>query len=301
MPWVDSVTTVSDARRPARAGDARLSESSPSLRLVLARRGAFVVRRGNRRQLVTPGHLLLLRPGEEYAVSHPGPLGDETTTFDFAPTVLATTGELLLPPSLWRELDAPSACVMAPPALLLFCHRLRHQVRCGVLDAQEAEAASLAVLTRAVAAIRAARGARPRAVRSETEASRRVLADRVRIVLAANPERPHALAGVAREVASSPYHLTRIFRDAVGMPVHQYLLQLRLALALERIADGNLPLSHVALDLGFATHSHLTVRFQRAFGLSPAEFRRSLRSPLATPVPEVSEMDGSTTRLRSIA
>lgn len=55
------------------------------------------------------------------------------------------------------------------------------------------------------------------------------------------------------------------------MPIHRYLLSLRLALALDRLLDRSVGLSAIAYSLGFSSHSHFTTLFRRAFGLSPSE------------------------------
>jgi AraC-like DNA-binding protein len=84
-----------------------------------------------------------------------------------------------------------------------------------------------------------------------------------------------SLPVLARAVNSSPFHLARVFRREVGMPIHQYLIRMRLALALELLAETSVSLSAIALGIGFASHSHFTTVFRRAFGTSPSAFRRT--------------------------
>ena len=61
-----------------------------------------------------------------------------------------------------------------------------------------------------------------------------------------------------------------------GESVARYLLRLRLALALERLADGETDLAAMAADLGFASHSHFSARFRSVLGVSPTSVRGSL-------------------------
>ncbi|MCA0272525.1 MAG: AraC family transcriptional regulator [Proteobacteria bacterium] len=84
------------------------------------------------------------------------------------------------------------------------------------------------------------------------------------------------LADLAAAAGLSPFHLTRAFRAAFGLPPHAYLLQLKVAQARRLIASG-LPLSRAAAEAGFADQSHLTRIFTRQFGYSPAVFARSQR------------------------
>ena len=60
--------------------------------------------------------------------------------------------------------------------------------------------------------------------------------------------------------------------------MHAYRVQLRLRHALERVAEPAADLASVALDLGFASHSHFTAAFRRAYGRTPGDFRRAARA-----------------------
>ncbi|MEN1705451.1 MAG: AraC family transcriptional regulator [Planctomycetota bacterium] len=107
--------------------------------------------------------------------------------------------------------------------------------------------------------------------------------------LASQMTEPLSLDDVARHVGLSPYHLSRIFREHTGVPVHRYLTRLRLRDALERLANGAEDLTDLALDLGYASHSHFTDTFRREFGMPPSAVRAALRGgllPKASKIPE---------------
>ncbi len=80
---------------------------------------------------------------------------------------------------------------------------------------------------------------------------------------------------LARDIHVSPYHLTRVFRRHTGSGLHQYLDQLRLRAAFDRLRDGDTThdLAALAVDVGFSSHSHLTANFGRAFGAPPSVAR----------------------------
>ena len=99
------------------------------------------------------------------------------------------------------------------------------------------------------------------------------LARAAQAIMDAAPGDRHSLRKLAELLGVSSYHLAHVFRAEVGTSVHQYLLQLRLALARERIARGVTSLSALALDLGFSTHSHFTSAFRRRYGITPREAR----------------------------
>ena len=92
------------------------------------------------------------------------------------------------------------------------------------------------------------------------------------------------LDALAEEVACSPFHLARIFKKFTGRTIHQSLLELRLRNGLDEMLETpNRRLTDLSLDSGFATPSHFTQQFRRAFGASPDRIRRSARRPGAWP------------------
>jgi AraC-like DNA-binding protein len=82
---------------------------------------------------------------------------------------------------------------------------------------------------------------------------------------------------LAQIVNLNPFYLIRAFRKAVGLPPHEYLIQVRLRRAMKDIAAG-LPLAEVALETGFVDQSHLTHRFKRVVGITPKQFAQGVSS-----------------------
>jgi AraC-like DNA-binding protein len=83
---------------------------------------------------------------------------------------------------------------------------------------------------------------------------------------------PVRLSDIARAVSASPAYLTDLFRRHEGVPLHRYLVQLRLARALVELPHTN-DLTALAFDLGFSSHSHFAAAFRRAFHCTPSGFR----------------------------
>lgn len=250
-----------------------LPHTAPHVTLLFTRAGALTIAGGMqvRATLADPARVVLL--GRRDA------LGATSVT---AGTYSGTVITIALPPADARATLPASDAVTVSLALLLRLQRLRHALLCasepGVGTALDVavEREVLAILDLALAARAAERVWRPRGTRS---AQHRALADRACALMAAAPDAPHRLADIARALAVSPFHLARTFRAHVGIPMHQYLLRVRLARALEEIAGGERSLSALALRLGFASHSHFTATFRRMFGMSPARFREVVSSP----------------------
>jgi AraC family transcriptional regulator len=104
-------------------------------------------------------------------------------------------------------------------------------------------------------------------------------ADQVRALLADDVARPWRLDAIGRAVNCSPFHLARQFRAATGETMSRYLLRLRLAAALYRIAEGECDLAKLAVELGFSHHSYFTARFRAVFGCTPVRARAALTTP----------------------
>jgi AraC-like DNA-binding protein len=100
----------------------------------------------------------------------------------------------------------------------------------------------------------------------------------VRALLAVEPHRRWRLEELARAVHCSPFHLARQFRALMGSSISTSLLRLRLAIALQRLAEGEANLARLADDLGFANHSHFSARSAR-YSASPRD-PHDPRSPL---------------------
>ncbi len=80
------------------------------------------------------------------------------------------------------------------------------------------------------------------------------------------------IAAVAR---LSPYHFTRQFKAATGMPPHRFVVARRVERARELLRTGDLPLAEVAVSAGFSDQSQFSHHFKRLAGVTPGQFRKS--------------------------
>ena len=63
--------------------------------------------------------------------------------------------------------------------------------------------------------------------------------------------------------------LTHVFQQATGETPYAYVMSRRLQQAAHLLRSSDLPIAHIALDVGFADQAHLTRTFQRRFGRTP--------------------------------
>ena len=81
------------------------------------------------------------------------------------------------------------------------------------------------------------------------------------------------LAGL---VELSPFHFSRVFKQATGMSPLQFVTRQRITLAQQLIRETSRSLIQVALEVGYTSPSHFTKVFRRVTGVTPMEFRSSL-------------------------
>lgn len=86
---------------------------------------------------------------------------------------------------------------------------------------------------------------------------------------------PLPLARLAKHVAYSPYHFTRIFKQRTGLSPLYYVASLRLQKAKELLLNTNLSIRDIALEIGQQSLGTFTTRFAERVGVSPARYRQS--------------------------
>lgn len=85
---------------------------------------------------------------------------------------------------------------------------------------------------------------------------------------------PFDLAQLARRCSLSPSHLSRSFRQELGLSPMAYFQRRRSQLACRLLLQEDSSLSEIAHDLGFADASHFSNRFKATTGLSPRAYRK---------------------------
>lgn len=240
-------------------------ECATATHVVFPYRGVYVHHVGRAESVAEANQVIFINENEPYRVSHPVDGGDsalsigvsEATLLEMAPREYLRPNER---PAFNRSRLRVGADTQALTALL------RHRLDRGAVEDLEAESLTLALLHSALS-----KGT-SHAVPSRPGSQK--LADRAKLVLAADLGRRWTLAEIASAVGGSPVYLTQVFQQREGMPLYRYQLQLRLARALARLS-GRVDLTDLALELGFSSHSHFSAAFKQAYGQTPSAFQRS--------------------------
>jgi transcriptional regulator GlxA family with amidase domain len=92
--------------------------------------------------------------------------------------------------------------------------------------------------------------------------------------IADNPAEDLSIANLARRTGLSPRHLTRVFRQEVGVTPATWVKEARVAAARRLLESGEAVPKQVAAQCGFANADTLRRVFVRLVGVTPAEYRR---------------------------
>ena len=85
------------------------------------------------------------------------------------------------------------------------------------------------------------------------------------------------LTEIAGAAHTSPYHLARLFKAAIGLSPHQYVIRRRVGRAKTLLVGTDLPIVEIAGAVGFANQSHLAFHVRRLLGVSPKALRQNLQ------------------------
>jgi len=238
-------------------------ECASHTHFVFPYRGVYLRHVAGDQAVADANHVLFFNQGQGYQVSHPVVGGDASLVLSVAePTLRELAPKHLVCESAEFAFTQQHMRIDARAQALVML--LKHTLQNGSIEPLEAEGLSLTLVSRTL-------GPRTSRVPGASYARRR-LVDRVKVMLAADLSRRWTLGEIAAEMKGSPVYLTQVFQQVEGLPLYRYHLRLRLARALDLIAERE-DLSGLAQDLGFSSHSHFSAAFKQHYGVTPAEFR----------------------------
>lgn len=232
-------------------------------RIFLPTKGAFAFRASDGRRIVADAvHLFITPPGEMFDVE---PLG---RVDQFRGLLLVVPEELRplngTPKRRFNNGQSEVLAANAPLEALLLANRVH------VMSSFGENNACLEAATRLIA-IGLSAPILPRISRSSP------IVDRLKIQLNETFHQRSSLTELSAQVGKSPSLLTQMFTRSQDMSFYQYQLKVRLSAALAGLF-GRHNITEVAYDVGFSSHSHFSVQFRRAFGMSPTQCRLYLAS-----------------------
>jgi len=259
--------TVRDTRCRGTCAHESPEEWTTSTQLVFPYRGVYIRHVGHDQAVADANQVLFFNAYQSYRVSHPVAGGDASLSLVISEPQL----DELAPRELLRDDPGPMfrpLRVRIDARTQALITRLRHRLRRQIAEPLEVESLALAMARRALG--------RRTAHQPGASAGRQRLVDRAKLALASDLARRWTLADIAAEVRVSAVYLTQLFQQVEGVPLYRYQLRLRLARALDLLAECD-DLTALALELGFSSHSHFSAAFRQLYGQSPSGLQSGLR------------------------
>jgi AraC-like DNA-binding protein len=233
--------------------------------VVLPLAGVFSKHDGPGRHVVgTPSHAVLVTAHTPYRVSFPGGVGDRAIILRFDDALETEHIDCRRGGEPLRSHALLSAEAMMRRNLL------RRRATDPAADHFEIETLSLELLSMCLRALR--RDSLP--LQPAVRLRRMRAVERVKEAVAVAPAGAWSIARLGSIANLSAFHLCHVFHELVGTSIYDYVVRERLAQALNAVLDSGDDLTTIALDAGFASHSHFTARFRRFFGCTPTALRR---------------------------
>lgn len=85
-----------------------------------------------------------------------------------------------------------------------------------------------------------------------------------------------SLEVMAKQIGISRCYFADQFKQAMGIPPHQYVNQQRIEKAKQLLRQRERSLAEIALECGFASQSHLNKVFRKYVGMTPKTYREQL-------------------------
>jgi AraC-like DNA-binding protein len=240
------------------------------------RSGSYARRTARNELLVDANHVAFFNPIESFHVSHP--CGDRNSglTLRVSSNLLSTVLTKVDAEAFHVDRPFRAPCAISSPR----CHLLQ-EIVVGILRYRGSAEPGFVEQMLSCLVHEAVIGLYPQLGHHRREHDPRQIdrVESVRRYLMLHWAERLTLARLADMAQCSTWHLAAIFRERVGIPIHRYLKRLRLRHALERLDDGRMDLTRLALDCGFNSHSHFTAAFRQEFGTTPNAIRLQGRFP----------------------
>lgn len=89
-----------------------------------------------------------------------------------------------------------------------------------------------------------------------------------------NYDQPIQIEDIAMCVNLHPNYLHRLFKKAIGITLHTYLMNLRLDKAKMLLERTDIPITDISDYVGLGSRQYFSYSFKKAFGMTPLEYRK---------------------------
>lgn len=262
-------------RHPLSAEECNIEPS-----IVFVRRGLFVRSQDGTSVVADTHRVLFFNPQQPYRISHPVEGGDDCTIFTISRPLALEIVARHAPHVAEESLRAPFLLGQGQATRALWC--MHYELLGHMSSASDPGLEDLllriidTLVARTHASAHSNRCTVSRRMRQRTARRHGEIAHAAVVILNRNLAAPPGLAALSASLGCSAYHLSRVFHEVNGCSLRAYLAAARARAAADAIARGARNLTELALQLGYADHSHFTNAFSREWQSSPSRFRAML-------------------------
>ncbi|WP_421717171.1 AraC family transcriptional regulator [Arcobacter arenosus] len=88
------------------------------------------------------------------------------------------------------------------------------------------------------------------------------------------------LNNISKAASYSPYHFSRVFKQATGENINNMIKRLRLAQSTHELLFQNSSITEIGLNIGYETPSSFNKAFKKLFNMSPREYKKQTEENL---------------------
>jgi len=230
-----------------------------------------------RPEVATPNHVSFYNIGESYSREAIGAEGDECDWLALSPAVLrGAYSELADQEALGGRLFPRPMAPMKPETFFaqrkLFAAAANPVATLNSLQIEEAVTGLIDTIVADALEYWGCAGKGRRRPRPVCQRRRVQIIEDAKALLAREYWTDLSLADLAVRLHCSAAHLSRMFHAATGFRLCDYRQELRLRKGLFLLEESGLEIGDIAVQVGFASHSHFTSAFHRRFGIRPSDF-----------------------------
>lgn len=83
---------------------------------------------------------------------------------------------------------------------------------------------------------------------------------------------------IAQNLNITPKYLSHIFKDTLGIPIHQYITQVRIGVARKMMALNQYNITEIATSVGYKSIHSFSKMFKLKTGMAPSEYMKKVAS-----------------------
>jgi len=100
------------------------------------------------------------------------------------------------------------------------------------------------------------------------------MTEKIKRYIAQHLDEPLSRQCIADHIGLSPDYTVKLFKKETGQSVSDYIVQERIRMAKDLLAKSEIPISYIALSVGYSNFSYFSSLFKKETSMTPQDYRR---------------------------